>query len=405
MRSYTNVRFYRRILFEVLTKIIFIIYLSLSYGAKLNAAEITCSSGRSPAAINFEIAPVNLTVNKQIPNYTLLYTIQSNIIGNLPAYCYSTPDGGKGYITATLQDVTGTGDTSQSGYIIFPSNVNGIGISINSTDAAGKPAIPAWPASIPVADLLYGNTFRPLNVEIRLWKIPGDIPEDTSPFGITGPTVVQGVSPATTADFLAPSMLTTGRSLSPTFWIFGARSLIASANYYIGTCNLQNGNQTVLMGKHFNFERLSAWRDASFTIECPVKAWGYGGKYNFTPNNPNKAPTIKITPYSNVVLNDDLGNQLSGTIALDPGGAQGYGVQLAWGDYATQTTGVNPSNPVPFNTSISVSALVSGYPTTVNLGTQPLPALIKMAARFIQIDAIPHPGRARAAIEVIVNYE
>lgn len=405
MRVNANIEYYRNVLFEVLIKVT-IICLSLNYGAKINAAEITCSSGYSPAAINSEITPANITVGSNIPDYTVLYTMQMRIVNNVSAYCYSTPSGGLVAITAaTLTNLAGPGDTSQPGYIIFPTNVNGIGISVNSLDGGGMP-IPAWPAVLTVNTNPMGNTWRHQNVKILFWKTPGDIPSDISPVGITGPTVIQGIMPATSGDYLNPTTLTPDRELSPTFWMISQRNLVGSAKYYVGTCNLRNSNQTVLLGKHFNFARLSDWHDASFYMDCPVIAWGYGGSNYSVVNGKNKAPSLKIVPYSAIVVNDFLGNPLSGTIALDAGGAQGYGVQLAWGDYTTQTTGLNPAKPVPFNTPVSFRTLVgASYPTEITLGKKPDSALIKMAARFIQIDATPHPGPARAAIEVIASYE
>lgn len=401
-------RFYQGVLFEVLTKVIFIISLFLSYGAKINAEEITCSSGSSPAPVNVEISPVNVTISSHIADYTILYTLQQRIVGDVSAYCFSTPAGGNAAITAnTLTNVLGSADSSQSGYLIFPTNINGIGISVNGA-SAGNAAIPAWPSYQVASTSSMGNTWRHQNVVIRIWKIPGDIPDSASPVGVVGPTVLQGIMPASTSDYLNPTTMTADRALSSNFWIISQRNLMGTANYYIGTCNLKKANQTVLLGKHFNFNRFSEWRDASFDVECPAKAWGYGGNnsVNSGKNNPNRAPSIKVIPYSATIVSDYLANPLDGTIALDAGGALGYGVQLAWGDYSTQGTGVNPAKPVTFNILISLNSLVAGYPATITpIGSTAKPATIKMAARFIQTEAVPQAGPARAAIEVIVNYE
>jgi hypothetical protein len=51
----------------------FIISLSLSYGEKISAAELTCLSGGNPAPVNVEIAPVNITVSSHITDYSELY--------------------------------------------------------------------------------------------------------------------------------------------------------------------------------------------------------------------------------------------------------------------------------------------------------------------------------------------
>ncbi|MGK9175198.1 hypothetical protein KXR87_18610 [Yokenella regensburgei] len=311
-------------------------------------------------------------------------------------------------VGASLDNVPGPGDTSHAGYVIYPTNISGIGISVNSQDAAGTPPIPVWPDVLVVNTVMANgmNRIFSQNVAIRLWKIPGDISVGTSPFAVTGPMILQGIMPAAAGDTLDPAMMTADRALSSTFWTLSSRNLVGSANYYVGTCNLSDNNQTVLLGKHLNFERYSAWKDASFSIECPSPAYGYGGVNGTTANKRNKPPSINITPYNAEITHDDLGNTLSSTIALDAGGAQGYGVQLAWGDYSTQAAGVNPAQPVPFNTRVSVASLVAGYPTLISpLGSTAKPATIKMAARFIQTEAVPQPGPARAAVEVIVNYE
>lgn len=408
MRKYIGAIIYRIFLLAPVREVFFIISLCLSYGAKINAAEITCSSGSSPAPVNVEISPVNVTISSHIADYTILYTLQQRIVGDVVAYCFSTPAGGNVAITAnTLTNLLGSADSSQSGYLIFPTNINGIGISVNSA-SAGNAAIPAWPSYQVASTSPMGNTWRHQNVIIRIWKIPGDIPDSASPVGIVGPTVLQGIMPASPSDYLDPSTMTADRALSTDFWIISQRNLMGTANYYIGTCNLKKGNQTVLLGKHFNFTRFSEWRDASFDVECPTKAWGYGGKNNVNSgeNNPNRAPSIKVIPYSSTIVSDYLANALNGTIALEAGGAQGYGVQLAWGDYSTQGSGVNPAKPVTFNIPISLNSLVAGYPATITpIGSTAKPATIKMAARFIQTEAIPQAGPARAAVEVIVNYE
>jgi len=371
------------------------------------ATEISCSSAQSPAAAQVEIAPVKITVSSHITDYTELYRMQMRIVGNVSASCFTTPTGGSAVIAATLMNVAGIGDQTKSGYIIFPTNVSGIGISVNSLDAAGSPPIPAWPATISVSDASPNNLnyWRHQNVAIRIWKIPGDIPFGSSPFALTGPSVLQGVMPGSAADSMNPAIMTADRALGTSFWTISTRDLVSSANFYVGTCNLRNNNQTVLLGSLMNFEPYSPWRDATFIMDCPVQAFGYGGINGTTPNNKNKPPSVKIVPYTATILHDHLSHPLSGTIALDPGGAEGYGVQLAWGDYAAQSSALNPTKPVEFNIPVSVSSLVSGYPTSITLGATAPSAAIKMAARFVQTEAIPKAGKARASIEVIINYQ
>lgn len=371
------------------------------------STEITCSSGQSTAATQVEIAPVKITVSSHITDYTELYRMQIRIVGDVSARCSSSPTGGSAVIGATLTNVAGAGDHSKSGYIIFPTNISGLGISVNSLDAAGSPPIPAWPATLEVKDASPNNLnyWRHQNVAIRIWKVPGDIPSGSSPFALIAPSVIQGVMPGSPSDSLDPAIMTADRALGTSFWTLSVRDLVSSASFYVGTCNLRNSNQTVLLGKHMNFKRYSDWQDATFIMDCPVQAYGYGGMNGTTANNKNKPPSVKIVPYTATILHDHLSNPISGTIALDPGGAEGYGVQLAWGDYAAQSSGLNPTKPVVFNIPVSVSTLVSGYQTSIPLGTKAPSAAIKMAARFIQTETIPKAGHARASVEVIINYE
>lgn len=405
MKQYFGVVFYWDVLFESLIRIIFILCLFFGNSEKLIAAEINCVPGIGTTTTDFQIAPVNITVSANMADYTVLYTMQQRINNGVSADCRWVPAGGQpAQLAATLTNTAGPGDTSQYGYIIFPTNESGIGISVNSSDA-GELAVPAWPAVLVTEDALVGSRLRYQNVTIRLWKIPGDLSTANSPVGIIGPAVIQGIVPATSADYFSSATLASSQSFSAGYWMISERNLIGNANYYIGTCNLRNNHQTVLLGKHMNFTRFSSWHDASFTMDCPVRAYGYGGMNNVTPNNKNKPPAIKIVPYTAPILSDHLGNIIGGTIALDPGGAQGYGVQLAWGDYTTQGLGVNPASAVPFNTSVPVNTLVSGYPAALTMGSTAPSAIIKMAARFIQTETIPQAGTARASIEVIIGYQ
>jgi hypothetical protein len=162
------------------------------------------------------------------------------------------------------------------------------------------------------------------------------------------------------------------------------------------------------------------WKDASFKLTC-ADGYGYGGAYNTNQTNPYAYPysispagsysannikngrvQINIVPYTGVV------DANKGIIALDGTGAQGYGIQLAWGDYSSQTSG-EPAKPVMLNTPIDANKLNAGF----RAGDTPLGGngfsgtdnTIKMAARYVRTTGATASGEANAVVQVIANYQ
>ncbi|AUO64343.1 hypothetical protein WM46_06005 [Citrobacter freundii complex sp. CFNIH2] len=185
-----------------------------------------------------------------------------------------------------------------------------------------------------------------------------------------------------------------------------------------GTCDVAGDNVNVDLGDYDGSNGHSEWKDASFKLICP-DAWGYGGSANAqsNANYPYQlSPDAKITP--NNVLNGQV--QISivpytetidankGIIALDGTGAQGYGIQLAWGDYSTQNVS-EPTNPVILNNYIDAHSLNSAFLAgETKIGENAFTGgdnTIKMAARYIRTSGDAAPGPANAVVQVIATYQ
>lgn len=174
-----------------------------------------------------------------------------------------------------------------------------------------------------------------------------------------------------------------------------------SISFVPGTCNFTN--KTVEMGTYTRSELTnnSPWVNASFTLNCPA-AWGYGMTATMSKDTNN---TIKSrssnTSTSGIIVTVSPRNgtvdSTRGIIGLKPGGAEGYGIQLAWGDSASLSAS-EPLKPMLFEQSQVVSN--ENFGTSGNTYTRE----IKMAARYIRTSGSVQPGRADSAIEILASY-
>lgn len=258
---------------------------------------------------------------------------------------------------------------------------------------------------------------------IKLWKIPGEISAGNAGTGVlsfTGPTHHQGAVTLRSGDSVINSDMSYSPPGSTTFWSLSSRQLIGSATFYRGTCELAGGDKTVQMGNYEYDDRTgySDWKDASFSLKCP-NAYGFGGAVTnsqvvsnatkvvggtITANTVKNANlTIAVVPRTQIITTSDRGVPIGGTVALDSAGAKGYGVQLAWGNYAT--LGATPANPVVFNTPILASTLNSAYASgAYALGAAMPSSVIQMGARYIRTSNDSGPGEANTSVEIIANY-
>ncbi|HGG8843365.1 TPA: fimbrial protein [Enterobacter soli] len=298
---------------------------------------------------------------------------------------------------------------------IYKTNTPGIGVSIFQT-VNNLGAIPAYPS----VQYYANGTNHGIGswVTIKFWKIPGEkIPVTNGAISVVGPEVAILFMPHSGDNITSddPGRIIGGGD----GYIDGSRIIQATLIFQSGTCNIEGDNIRVDMGSYSaNNKGTAPWKDASFRLKCP-DAYGYGGAadnetsykypYEIGPNSSitanskkNGRVAISIVPYTEVI------DANKGIIALDGTGAQGYGIQLAWGDYSSQNE-VEPANPVVLNSYVDANSLNSGF----SAGDTPIGGngfngtdnTIKMAARYVRTTGETAPGPANAVVQVIANYE
>lgn len=354
--------------------------------------------------------PANTTIGTGIPNCTMLTgQIHAKLApanNVLPNANVSTV-----YYLATSQNAVEVCVGQQPGYKIYKTNIDGIGISYNDSDNAsqnnGKP-IPPWSPNtsnllqkLTQAYIATGFNIDPW-VSVRLWRYSSAT--DTLPYGqvmVTGPEVYQTVGPVAGDTFGSCN----------TIWTAGqcfVNEIIPriTTSIYSGTCEFVNAAKTVQMGKR-NIPTNAPegygtqWVDASFQLNCPKAFGSYQDPANIATVTQNKAVTIKVVPRTTVINTD------KGIFALDGSGAQGVGIQLAWGDYASQNSG-NPTKPVKLNTATDASTIsrnIAAGPFAVGSVTVAGGGWVNMAARYVRTTGTVQPGPANAIVEIFANYE
>lgn len=338
---------------------------------------------------------------------------------------YGTIPGSNKYMTESctgswkigyaVKDVpAGTVYTSPEGYPIYPTTIKGIGVSFNESSASSYPSYRRWPD---VTWLYNDHGQVDTWVDIRVWKTP----EFTQPGNLdfTGPIFMQVLSPRNAGDTISscPNNTADGK-LDDRTCVWLSRTLKGSINFQSGTCDLISTSRTVSLGSYASGIGKSPWKDASFKLQCPV-AYGYNsgvsnavnqynanvGSANQTANQTkNNSVRIQVIPYTTLV------NATQGVFSLDAGGAEGYGIQLAWGMPGEQTASDTPANPVVFGTRILASSRNSNFKNgPYNLGGTALATgadgTINMSARYIRTTGNVKPGPANGKVEIIAAYE
>lgn len=380
-----------------------------------NAAVITCSTVGynewSSVHTPFELKPsgLTMTLGTNIADWQILYTAHANI-GMQTLSCGSTQAfaGSKIYYTL-LSDATPV--STVNGNVIYSTNVPGIGVSVSASQVSNA-AVKSYPSVIYYGSPTLGNGFW---ADIRFWKIPGTIPMTSGPITVTGPDAALVLMSSGSIYSSPDPERVTSDALA---YVSSSRILTLTMMLQPGTCNIEGDNVNVDMGEYDGSNGHSDWKDASFKLVCP-DALGYGGKatsnegYNYpvniqpnatiTPNNTkNGRVQVSIVPYTEVI------DANKGIIALDGTGAQGYGIQLAWGDYSSQSS-ADPVNPVILNSYVDANTLNAGFsgndtPVGGN-GFTGTDNTIKMAARYIRTTGDTAPGPADAIVQVISNYQ
>ncbi|MDV2902892.1 fimbrial protein [Phytobacter diazotrophicus] len=353
--------------------------------------------------------PTNTTIGTGIPNCTMLTGLSQRLApanNVLPNANVKTV-----YYLATNLNAVEVCVGQQPGYKIYKTNIDGIGISYNDADSAsqtyGKP-IPPWSPNTSNILQKFTQDYLPggLNIDpwvsVRLWRYSSAT--DTLPYGqvaVTGPEVYQTVGPVAGDTFGTCNTKWTGDQCIVNEIIPRITTAI-----YSGTCEFVNAAKTVQMGKRNIPTNASEgygtqWVDASFRLNCPAAYGSYQDPANTSTATQNKAITIKVVPRTTVINTD------KGIFALDGTGAQGVGIQLAWGDYASQNSG-NPTKPVKLNTATDASTIsnnIAAGPFAVGSGTVSGDGSVKMAARYVRTTGTVQPGPANAIVEIFANYE
>lgn len=348
---------------------------------------------------------LTMTIGDNIPDWTVIYSVHADI-GMSASNCSG---GGYGMYYTLLNQEQSVG--KQGNDVIYRTDTPGIGISIDASERSNS-AVQSYPSAVYYSN---GNVGYGFWANIKYWKIPGNIPMNNGPLTITGPdaAVVYMQSGSKFTSSNADRVTSDGLA-----YISSSRILTLTMMFEPGTCNIEGDNVKVNMGEYDGANGHSDWKNASFKLVCP-NGMGYNGSatsndgYDFpydlgpnpglTANNKhNGRVEINIVPFTEVI---DANN---GIISLDGTGATGYGIQLAWGDYSTQST-VEPTNPVVLNSYIDANTLNSAFLA----GDTPIGGnaftggdnTIKMAARYVRTTGETAPGPANAIVQVIANYQ
>lgn len=351
----------------------------------------------------------NTTVGNSVSDYTLLYTVNNANVGLTQTKCSESVSV---YYTMLNSDY-GASIGNYSGNTIYPTSVPGLGISIFSRHTSVP--IKLYPSTA-TGDNQDPNRPTGFWVDIKLWKIPGDFPITAGSISFTGPTIGQ---------LLMKSGNTFSSSDLSRLWdnnkgyIASSRILKGTLMIQPTTCDLVMPNKVVNMGNYDGSNGQSSWKDASFNLKCP-KAYGYGGTTSSAGSykNPNGVESTSATTASTkknnpiriqIVPRTAVVDANSGIIGLDGTGAQGYGIQLAWGDSGTLGSGT-PAKPVILNSWTLANTLNSAYSASAYaIGASAISTsadgTIKMAARYVRTTGATQPGPAKAGVEVIASYQ
>jgi len=403
--------------------IVFVFFLhSFSvFAGSMNCESVSSQPDWTSTHTDIELKPqdVSITIGSNLSDWQVIYEIDNLVIGRVYTTCTDGDGDSYNYINSqyTLFN-TGNVAGNVGGDIIYETDVPGIGISVDRHDGNGSPSpINVYPKTSWGMDMPSQGTIYQVNV--KYWKIPGkNIPLNNGGISVTGPEVAGliGVATAYTITSSHTDRIIDGDQYN---FINNSRILHATLIFQPGTCNIEGDDIRVNMGS-FDDSGIghSDWKDASFKLICP-DAYGYHGSadsqsnanypYQLSPSAKitansmkNGRVTISIVPYTEVV------DANKGIIALDGTGATGYGIQLAWGDYSSQSS-VEPTNPVILNSSIDANSLNSGFCA----GDTPIGGnafngtdnTIKMAARYVRTTGETAPGPANAIVQVIANYQ
>lgn len=390
--------------------------------AAINCEPLTSTSynynqwAQMHSTFDIAAADVNTTLGQNISDWAVLYTAFDVVIGVDSGNCNAS--GVLDYLTMLTQ-LPSIGH--QGSDYIYATDVPGIGISVSGNGGGGSgsgnypyTSMQPYPwAYIPWDHQANGIGFHAI---VKYWKIPNqNIPLDAGAITVTGPEYAVIYKKSGNSFTSSDHSRITSDGMA---YINGSRIIVGTLIFKPGTCNIEGDNINVEMGDYDGANGASAWKDASFKLICPT-AYGYNGgtkgssgysypfsihDYSITSNTQkNGKVEISIVPLNNGAIDPNRG-----IIALDGTGAQGYGIQLAWGDYSTQNA-TEPVHPVILNSYVDAHSLNSAFSGDLTPfggnGFTGGDNTIKMAARYIRTSGDAAPGPANAVVQVIASYQ
>lgn len=362
------------------------------------ARTVTCTGGRDPISFSVPADKITAGLSGNTTTYRELYSISTDF-NNSNSTCKASASGAKLGWLEYAYSTSGKEPVLVGSDYIFPTKIDGIGISFYDTNVTQRSIGSFTTGAVNRAtwNLTTNNYTWQANfsIKIKLWKIPGKF--NPAQFNSSGMLefddikIVQALQITSSGDTWAADQPNRGPSPLPGSWTTNEVSITGGVNVWPGTCDF--ADQKINLGK-YNMAQVSnstPWKDISFTINCPP-AWGYGGGLTTKKNTSG----IILTVYERTGIEDAA----RGIIKLRPGGAEGYGIQLACNTAASQPVTGDPgsANKIVFNQPKVI--------TTTNYGNtgQPTTQLINMAARYIRTSGDAKAGLADGAIEIVASY-
>ncbi len=368
-----------------------------------NATNINCAApGSNIMAMTL---PSNISLGDKVTvgltadysSYRELYTWKSTMMGSKSVSC--TPATAQiriyQYVTSMYGEPVKYNDSW-----IFPTAIDGIGVSFNEMRYSGGAAVGDVNNPLYFYDTILGNNSSTMQNMIKIWKMPGKIGVISGEL-FSGFQVVHAYQLKSSSDSFSKLPSYQANYPMPRSITVAAVTYSGSIKLIPGTCNFIN--KTVQMGSHARsvIGNSSPWVNASFTLNCP-EAWGYGMTATMSKDTNNtiksrSANTATKGIIVTVIPRYDIIDSARGVIGLKPGGAEGYGIQLAWGDASSLPAG-DPARPVLFGQSQVVSD--ENFGTSGNTYTRE----INMAARYLRTTGTVKGGKADSAIEILASY-
>ena len=399
-------------------KILLLPLLFVSQFVLANTVSCSSDSGLPERTINVPVGDVKVSASTLLYDagfYIPVYTYRAYFLGNTKLNCNSANGqpvyaSRQAYIAPSIDVTPGMSENAIGNMsYIFPTSVNGIGVSFDYSAGGAAISNKLSPLTLEPSfnsNDVYSGVDR---VDITLWITP-DFKNNINSsarymlndgFKFVHSMVLDNASDSFNSVPYPDLSISNG-------WAINKVNLHLNGSMEIqnSTCDFQN--KTVWMGSHHvnKGTQPSPWKDASFTVTC-TPAWGRGEIAEYNDAHIYTGTTSKYNDWGfnvMVIPRTDVIDNTRGIIGLKNGGAQGYGIQLAWGKPSAQPTSGEPTDPVLFN-SVIFGAFIPGVGFPMFDFGERAQQEFKLSARYVRLPAeAATPGAADASIEVIVTY-